>query len=112
MAENTLTEVFSDIADAIRAKGVVGTMTPEEMPQKIASITGGVDDFGIPLDALLGDVDQNGALQAPSYVGTFEFSSDKIEEVSYYGLSRKFYNSTNITKVELPNLSTVGQYAM
>jgi len=41
MANTTLTQTFSDIADAIRAKGVTGTMTPLEMPTKIGSIAGG-----------------------------------------------------------------------
>lgn len=40
MSNTTLREAFSDIADAIRAKGVIGTMTPLEMPTKIGSISG------------------------------------------------------------------------
>lgn len=39
---STLTDTFSDIADAIRAKtGKSDTMTPAEMPTEIASISGG-----------------------------------------------------------------------
>ena len=38
MSDTTLTDVFSDIADAIRAKGVSGTMTPLQMADKIATI--------------------------------------------------------------------------
>ena len=41
MANETLTDVFSDIADAIRAKGVTGQMTPLQMPTKIADIPSG-----------------------------------------------------------------------
>ena len=41
MANETLTSVFSDIADAIRAKGVAGQMMPTEMPTKITSIPSG-----------------------------------------------------------------------
>lgn len=38
----TLTQAFSDIADAIRAKtGKSDTMTPAEMPTEIANISGG-----------------------------------------------------------------------
>lgn len=38
----TLTQAFSDIADAIRAKtGKSDTMTPAEMPTEIGSISGG-----------------------------------------------------------------------
>lgn len=39
---STLTDTFSDIADAIRVKtGKSDTMTPAEMPTEIASISGG-----------------------------------------------------------------------
>lgn len=42
---STLTDAFSDIADAIRAKtGKSDTMTPAEMPTEIASISGGGGD--------------------------------------------------------------------
>lgn len=41
MAGETLTGVFSDIADAIRAKGVSGQMKPTEMSTKITSIPSG-----------------------------------------------------------------------
>lgn len=41
MANETLTNIFSDIADAVRAKGVTGQMTPLQMPQKIADIPSG-----------------------------------------------------------------------
>ena len=34
----TLTQIFKDIADAIRSKGIGGTMKPGEMPEKIAGI--------------------------------------------------------------------------
>lgn len=34
----TLTQVFKEIADAIRSKGISGTMKPGEMPEKIAGI--------------------------------------------------------------------------
>lgn len=32
MAEKTLRQAFKDIADAIREKGITGTMTPLQMP--------------------------------------------------------------------------------
>lgn len=41
----TLRQTFADIADAIRAKGIDGTMTPAEMPGKIGEIqTGGIEE--------------------------------------------------------------------
>ena len=43
----TLRQTFSDIASAIRAKGVSGTMKPIDMATKIGEIqTGGSQDYG------------------------------------------------------------------
>ena len=43
----TLRQTFSDIASAIRAKGVSGTMKPIDMASKIGDIqTGGSQDYG------------------------------------------------------------------
>ena len=43
----TLREIFQNIADAIRSKGVSGTFTPNEMAQKIGEIqTGGGSEGG------------------------------------------------------------------
>lgn len=48
----TLREVFKDIADAIREKGVSGTMKPIEMASKIETIqTGDAPMSGLPLKA-------------------------------------------------------------
>lgn len=104
MANTTLTQTFSDIADAIRAKGVTGTMTPLEMPTKIGSIAGGGSKYGLTMDNILGDVNQNGELQFPTG-GTF--SSTDIVSIPDYGLQYKF-NMSGITSVSLPNLTTVG----
>ena len=51
MSDTTLREAFGDIADAIRAKGVTGTMSPLEMPTKIAAIPsggGGGTELAVP----------------------------------------------------------------
>lgn len=43
----TLRQVFSDIADAIRSKGITGLFKPIDMAQKIGEIqTGGSEDYG------------------------------------------------------------------
>lgn len=101
---NTLRDTFSDIADAIRAKGVTGTMTPLEMPEKVSEISvGGGSKYGVPIDGLLGDVDQNGQLGFPSE--TFSFTSNDIRTVLQYALYHKFYNNAGITSLSLPNLT-------
>ena len=81
MSDKTLREALTDIADAIRAKGVTGTMSALEMPTKIASIpSGSGSKYGVTLDGLLGDVDANGVLQDPST--TFTFSSNDIRKIT------------------------------
>ena len=81
MANETLTSVFSDIADAIRAKGVTGQMMPTEMPTKITSIPsgGGGSKYGVSLDGIIGDVDEEGILQTPNQ--TFTFSTGEIKRI-------------------------------
>ena len=100
----TLRETFSDIADAIRAKGVTGTMTPLEMPTKIASIpSGGGTVYGMTVQNIIGDVDQNGALVPTS---SFSFSPNDIKTVGnilYY----KFQANTAITQFLLPKVTTL-----
>ena len=108
MADTTLRQAFSNIANAIRAKGVTGTMTPLQMPTKVASISS--SKYGVSVDSVLGNVDQNGVLQAPSQ--QFQFVSSEIREIGGSGinasLSYKFYYNTALTSVNLPNLTTVG----
>lgn len=108
MAGETLTGVFSDIADAVRAKGVTGQMTPLQMPAKITSIpSGSGSKYGVGADAFLGDVDANGALQPPSSSYSFSFSSSDIVSIGNNVLKEKF-KGTGITQVDLPNLTTIG----
>ena len=107
---NTLRDTFSDIADAIRAKGVTGTMTPLEMPTKIGSISGGGSKYGVPIDGLLGDVDQNGQLGNPTE--PFSFESNDIRTVLQNALQYKFNSNSVITSLSLPNLTSVNQYGM
>ena len=68
MAGETLTSVFSDIADAIRAKGVTGQMMPTEMPTKITSIPSG--GSGDPLY----EVDEQGVIQKTTGVNVNWFN--------------------------------------
>lgn len=108
MANETLTDVFSDIADAIRAKGLTGQMKPTEMSTKIADIpSGGGSKYGVGVDAFIGDVDANGALQLPSASYSFSFSSPDIVSIGDNVLKDKF-KGTGIEQVDLPNLTTIG----
>lgn len=80
MANETLTGVFTDIADAIRAKGVSGQMKPTEMSTKVAQIpSGGGSKYGVSLDGIIGDVNEQGVLQARNQ--TFTFSTSEIRKI-------------------------------
>ena len=111
MADTTLRQAFSNIADAIRAKGVTGTMSPLQMPTKVASISS--SKYGVSGDSVLGNVDQNGVLQAPSQ--QFQFVSSEIISIGTTAsgsLYYKFCFNTALTSVNLPNLTTVGVMGM
>lgn len=108
MADTTLRQAFSNIANAIRAKGVTGTMTPLQMPTKIGTIY--ASKYGVSGDSVLGNVDQNGELQPPST--SFTFQSDAIVSIPMNMMYNKFYRNTALVEVSLPNLTTVGQNGM
>ena len=105
MADTTLISALSAIADAIRAKGVTGTMSALEMPTKIASIPqggGGGTKYGVSVDALLGDIDSNGQLQNPN-VSPFDVQLSATSIVSS-GFHHKFNKCSGIRNVSMPSL--------
>ncbi len=106
MANTILGNAFKDVADAIRAKGVTGTMSPLEMPAKVATIQTGKRKFGVSIDNLLGDTDQQGNLEPPSE--PFSFGSLDILGIADYGLYAKFHYNNGITSLSLPNMTSIG----
>lgn len=108
MADTTLRQAFSNIANAIRAKGVTGTMTPLQMPTKVASISS--SKYGVSGDSVLGNVNGQGELQQPTQ--QFQFTSSDIVVVPANMLRNKFYNNTGLVEVHLPNLTSVESYGM
>ena len=109
MSNTTLRQAFKDIADAIRAKGVTGTMSPLEMPSKVASITS--DKYGISMDNFFGDVDANGVLQVPTNT-SLQFVSDEILSIQNPASLNFLKGNTQLTKIDLSNLTTVGDQAL
>ena len=94
MANETLTDVFSDIADAIRAKGLTGQMKPTEMSTKIADIPSGGGDPRYEVDA-------NGQLVKK------EFDITWFNDLTVLNISLgNSYSSTNVRTVNFPNLSS------
>lgn len=128
----------ADCYTAISNKGgtLPVTQNLSNMPATIASIpSGGSTKYGCTVDNLLGDVDANGKLQAPSDLSgnlTFTGVEDVNEYVLYYkfyrcknlkqgvgfpdlvsvsgayGLSRTFALCENITSISFPELTTIG----
>ena len=110
-------------------------MTPSEMVDKIKSIQI-MSKWGVGVDAVIGDVDANGVLQAPS--GSCALYSEDIREIpengwrgrmmgrstvtsiilpnltsiGNNGMRNCFYGNTALTRVELPNLTTLGDFAL
>lgn len=100
------------IKDAIVAKGVeVADTDPfSAYPSKIGQISGGgapATKFGVSIDNLLGNVDENGYLDAPTE--PFVFDGTGIKHLYFCGLNNRF-NSGNaarpipVTKILLPDL--------
>ena len=111
MSNTTLRQAFKDIADAIRAKGVTGTMSPLEMPSKVASIpSGGTSRYGVPYDSMLGYLDSNGVLQIPST--PYSLSSADILGIAADAWGYRFCFDDNIASVSLPNCTSIGDYGM
>lgn len=94
----TLRQVFGDIADSIRSKGVEGTMKPVEMASKIDSIqTGGGNVLGIELSNLLEDED--GTVVRPS--------TDFNTSARVIGTNALKHALTNIKSFNAPNLKKI-----
>lgn len=132
----TLRQTFKDIADAIREKGVSGTMKPIEMASKIESIqTGGGNVLGIELSSMV--VDNDGVLDKPApapvrttarSIGTnalrygltysTEFDAPQCQTVDDYGLQYATFLSstsqprTELTSINFPELVSIGTEAM
>lgn len=68
---------------------------------------GSSEKYGISLDSLLGDVDANGVLQAPTNT-SLEFVSDEIQSIQSAASLSFLKGSKQLTKIDLPNLTTVG----
>lgn len=95
------------IKAAIEAKGVsdVGNVF-STYATKISQIpSGGGSKYGMPLDGMIGDVDSNGVLQGPSGVSTFE--SNEITSITGQWLANRFYKSSGLQRLILPNITSV-----
>lgn len=93
---------------AISNKGgtLPATQNLANMPTAIGSIpSGGGTKYGANINCVIGDVDANGVLQAPTGSGNLVFTG--VEDISSYGLNYRFYKNTGITSVSFPDLVTL-----
>ena len=79
----TLRQTFSDIASAIRAKGVSGSFKPIDMASKIGEIqTGGSQDYGYliftALQASTLKIENNGNIELPKLLKSTDAVNWKI----------------------------------
>lgn len=106
----TLRETFKDIADAIREKGVVGTMTPSQMPSKIDSIevASGVD-AEIVMGTIGGDYvnDRITYLKPGAFSNCANMTSCSCSMVDRVG-ANAFLRCSSIKTITLPNCGVVG----
>ena len=63
--------------------------------------------FGVSIDNLLGNVDENGVLQFPTE--PFSFVGSGIKDFGYRTMYYKFYYNDSLTSVSFPDLETISQ---
>lgn len=109
-----LNDIKSAIKTAISNRGVAvaDTDTFRSYADKIGEIGETVNKtkYGASVDALLGDVDENGVLQTPSEPTVLNFAG--VREIGYKGLIYKFHYYGGITSVDLSSLQSVGDQGM
>ena len=88
----TLRQTFSDIASAIRAKGVSGTMKPIDMASKIGEIQTGGGEPTNPRAVFA--YDTSTSIVVPNTI--------VVDMMSIDNLNNLFYNCTSLTSISLP----------
>jgi hypothetical protein len=112
----SLAETKTAIKDAIVAKGVevADTDTFRSYADKIGQIQAGGGEpatkFGASVDTWVGDVDENGVLQATTWTGALNFAG--VREIGDRSLFYAFYRCAGITGVDFSSLQSVGTYGL
>lgn len=83
--------VAGNIKNGITILGVTGTLS-------------GGEKFGASLNSIIGDIDGNGVLQAPTVSTDLVFTG--VTDLAYQALQGKF-QATNVTSVSFPDLTSV-----
>ena len=106
-----ITRIKTNIANAYNSASEKGATLPavqnsDNLATCISSITGGGSSskYGVSIDDILGDVDNNGVLQQTT--GSFNVVFNGVRDVGEKGLYRKFYASS-IANCSFPDLEKV-----
>lgn len=107
---NKILSIKETIKQAIISKGVSisDTDTFASYADKIEAIitgSGSVTKYGLSMDSILGNVDENGVLQQP-IDGNLVFTG--VVSIPSNLLQYKFYKNSNIKSVEFPDLTSIG----
>ena len=90
----TLRQVFHDIAEAIRAKGITGTFKPIDMASKIGEIQTGGSEPTNPRAVFAYDKWSTSIVVPNTLV---------VDMMSIDNLNNLFYNCTSLTSLTLPD---------
>lgn len=106
---NTKAAIKQSIID--KGVSVADTDPFSAYPAKIGQISGGggapATKFGVSIDNLLGNVDENGVLQFPTEL--FVFDGSGIKDFGHRTMFYKFYYNDSLTSVSFPDLETISQ---
>ena len=107
----SLANTKAAIKQSIIDKGVqVADTDPfSAYPAKIGQISGGgaTTKYGVSIDNLLGNVDENGVLQFPTE--QFVLDGSGIKDFGYRTMYYKFYYNTSLISASFPDLETISQ---
>lgn len=101
---SSLSTVFTNIANAIREKGISQVMTPLEMPAMISSIPSSGSRYGSTLSTFY-NCDSTGKLIQPTEPTDLNFAG--VTDIDANVFSSKFRYNAGIRKAFFPDLSIV-----
>lgn len=109
MADKTLTQAFTDIANAIRAEGVSGSMTPAEMSAAIGTF-GQSSKNCVNLGSLIGGI-VDGSIEKPTEPIYLSGDISAVTDIADYAL-RWAFSSRNVSAIGFTSLSGIGADGM
>lgn len=109
MADKTLTQAFTDIANAIRAEGVSGSMTPAEMSAAIGAF-GQSSKNCVNLGSLIGGI-VDGTIEKPTEPIYLSGEISAVTDIAPDAL-RAAFSARNVSAIGFTSLSGIGSNGM